>query len=54
MTPLDYNYKNLKSEKVMDRLVALSIYKLNTYHTVNLMFRVKIIPYQKHFGQNLK
>ena len=38
MTSLDY--KNLKSE-IMDRLVILNIYKLNIYHMVKLMFRVK-------------
>ena len=37
MTSLDY--KNLKSEEIMDRLGILNIYKLNIYHTVNLMFR---------------
>ena len=39
MTSLDY--KNLKSEEIMDRLGILNIYKLNIYHTVNLMLRVK-------------
>ena len=39
MTSLDY--KNLKSEKIMDRLGILIIYKLNIYHIVNLMLRVK-------------
>ena len=44
MASLDY--KNLVSEEIMDRLGILNIYKLNIYHTVNLMFRVKknIIP----------
>ena len=37
------DYKNLKSEEVMDKLGILNIYKLNIYHTVNLIkFRVKI------------
>ena len=39
MTSLDY--KNLKSEEIMDRLGILNIFKLNIYHTINLMFRVK-------------
>ena len=39
MTSLDY--KNIKSEEIIDRLGKLNIYKLNIYHTVNLMFRVK-------------
>ena len=39
MTSLDY--KNIKSEEIIDRLGILNIYKLNIYHTVNLMFRVK-------------
>ena len=39
MTSLDY--KNLKSGEIKDRLGILNIYKLNIYHTVNLMFRVK-------------
>ena len=38
MTSLDY--RNLKSEEIMDRLGILNIYKF-IYHTVNLMFRVK-------------
>ena len=42
MTPLDY--KNLKSEEIMDKLVILNIYELNLYHSVNLMFREKITP----------
>ena len=43
MTSLDEKiiYKNLKSEEIMDRLGIFNIYKLNIYHTVNLMFRVK-------------
>ena len=36
-----FDYKNLKSEEIMDRLGILNIYKLNIYHKVNLMFRVK-------------
>ena len=39
MTTLDY--KNLKSEEIMNRLGILIIYKLSIYHTVNLMFRIK-------------
>ena len=39
MTSLDY--KNLKSEEIMDRLGILNIYKLNIYHRLNLMLRVK-------------
>ena len=39
MASLDY--KNLKSEEIMDRLGILNIYKLNIYYTVNLMFKVK-------------
>ena len=39
MTSLDY--KNLKSEEMMDRLGILNIYELNIYHTVNPMFSVK-------------
>ena len=39
VTSLDY--KNLKSEEIMNRLNILNIHKLNMYHTVNLMFRVK-------------
>ena len=39
MTSLDS--ENLKSEEIMDRLGILNNYKLNIYHTVNLMFRVK-------------
>ena len=39
MTSLDY--KNLISEEIKDRLGILNIYKLNIYHTVNLMFRAK-------------
>ena len=38
MTSLDY--KNLQSGEIKDRLGVLNIYKLNIYHTVNLMFRV--------------
>ena len=36
-----FDYKNLKSEEVMDKLGILDINKLNIYNTVNLMFRVK-------------
>ena len=39
MTSLDY--KNLISEEIKDRLGILNIYKLNIYHTKNLMFRAK-------------
>ena len=39
MTSLDY--ENLKSEEIMNRLGILNIYKLNIYHMVNLMLRVK-------------
>ena len=39
MTSLDY--KNLKSEEIMDRLGILNIFKLNIYHAINPMFRVK-------------
>ena len=39
MTSLDY--KNLISEEIKDRLGILNIYKLDIYHTVNLMFRAK-------------
>ena len=39
MTSLDY--KNLKSEEIMNRSRIINIYKLNIYGTVNLMFRVK-------------
>ena len=39
MTSLDY--KNLISGEIKDRLGILNIYKLNIYHTVNLMFRAK-------------
>ena len=39
MSSLDY--KNLKSEEIMDRLGILNIFKLNIYHAINLMFRVK-------------
>ena len=38
---ISLDYKNLKSEEIMDILGILNIYKLNIYHTVNLMFRVK-------------
>ena len=41
MTSLDYKY--LKSEEIKDRLGILNIYKLNIYHPVNLIFRVKSI-----------
>ena len=39
MSSLDY--KNLKSEEIMDRLGVLNIFKLNIYHAINLMFTVK-------------
>ena len=39
MTSLDY--KNLKSEEIMDRLGIVNIFKLNIYHAINLIFRVK-------------
>ena len=39
VTSLDY--RNLKSEEIMYRLSILNVYKLNIYHIVNLMFRVK-------------
>ena len=39
MTSLDY--KNLISEEIKGRLGILNIYKLDIYHTVNLMFRAK-------------
>ena len=39
MTSLDY--KNLKLEEIMNRLAILNIYKLDIYHTVNLVVRVK-------------
>ena len=39
MTSLDY--QNLKPEEIMDRLGILNIYKLNIYHTVSLILRVK-------------
>ena len=39
MTSLDY--KILTSEEIMDRLGILNIFKLNIYHTINLMFTVK-------------
>ena len=39
MTTLDY--KNLKSEEIMNRLGILIIYKSSIYRTVNLMFRIK-------------
>ena len=39
MTSLDY--KNLKSEEVIDRLGSFNIYKLNIYHAVSLMFEAK-------------
>ena len=42
------DYKNLKSEEIVDKLGILTIYTLNIYHTVNLMYRVKN---NKHFGQ---
>ena len=35
------DYKNVKSEEIMDRFGIRNIYKLSIYHTVNLMFRVK-------------
>ena len=38
---ISLDYKNLKSEEIMDRLGILNIYKLNIYQTINLMFRVK-------------
>ena len=39
MTSLDY--KIIKSDEIMDRLGILNIFRLNIYHTKNLMFRVK-------------
>ena len=47
MTSL-YN-KNLKSEKIMGRLGILNIFKLNIYHTINIMFRVKNNTIQEAF-----
>ena len=47
MTSLDY--KNLKSEEIMDRLGILNIFKLNIYHTINIMFRVKNNTIQEAF-----
>ena len=47
MTSLDY--KNLKSKEIIDRLGILNIYKLNIYHTVNLMFRVKNVTIPEAF-----
>ena len=32
-----FDFKNLKSEDIMDKLGILNIYKLNIYHTVNLV-----------------
>ena len=52
MTSLDY--KNLKSEKIMDKLVILNIYKLNIYHTVNLMFSVRNNTISEAFRKKFK
>ena len=52
MTSLDY--KNLKSEEIMDRLGILNIYKLNIYHTVNLMFRGKSNTIPKTFWKKFQ
>ena len=35
------DYKNLKSEEIIDKLGILNIYKSNIYCTVNLMVRVR-------------
>ena len=51
MTSLDY--KNLKSQEIMDRLGILNILKLNTCHT-NLMFRVKNNTIPEAFWKNFK
>ena len=52
MTSLDY--KNLKSEEIMYRLGILNIYKLNIYHTVNLMFRGKSNTIPKTFWKKFQ
>ena len=52
MTSLDY--ENLKSEEIVDRLGILNIYKLNIYHTVNLMFRVNNNTIPETFLTNFK
>ena len=52
MTSLDY--KNLKSEEIIDRLGILNILKLNIYHTINLMFRVKYNTIPEALWQNFK
>ena len=40
------DYSSLKIEDLMEKIGILNIYKLNIYHVINLMFRVKndIIP----------
>ena len=48
------SYKNLKSEEIMDRLGILNIYKLNIYHTVNLMFRGKSNTIPKTFWKKFQ
>ena len=48
------SYKNLKSEEIMDRLGILNIYKLNIYHTVNLMFRGKSNTIPKIFWKKFQ
>ena len=35
------NYSGLKIEDLMEKTGILNIYKLNIYHVINLMFRVK-------------
>ena len=52
ITSLDY--KTLESEKIMGKLGIRNIYELVVYQTVNVIFKVKMLPCQKHFGQNFK
>ena len=35
------DHKTSYSEEIVDKLGILNVYRLNIYHTVNLMFRVK-------------
>ena len=44
------SYKNLRSEEIMEKIGILNIYKLNIFHTVNLMLRVKNNTIPEAFG----
>ena len=47
--PMSDIHTNLNSDEKMKHLGILNIYKLTLYQILNIMFRVKLIQYQKPF-----